>query len=97
MGVAFNVLGKDDEANVAYKDALKICTTMSTQDTQRYNELMAETLANYCGSLVKLHQFSEAAAVAKQGVSLCRHLAQTGHECTRILCECLHYYGGSSY
>ncbi len=35
--------------------------------------------------------------MVKQAASLCRHLVQTGHECTKILCDGRFYYGGIRY
>ncbi len=97
MGVALRNLGKYDEAIVTYKDALEICTTMSAQDPLQYNELMGITLNDYGYALGKSKQFSEAAAVEKQAISLYRNLAQKGPECTKLLCDTLHNYGGSCY
>ena len=93
MGVTHNVIGKHDDATVAYKEVLEICTTMSTQDPLRYNELRAKTLLNYGATLQDLNQVSESAVVKKQAVSLFRNLAQTGNECTNLLCDALHNYG----
>jgi len=96
MGIALDDIGKYDDAIVAYKEALEICTTMSTQDPLRYNELRAKTLLNYGVTLQNLNQVSEAAIVKNQAVSLFRNLAQTGTECTNLLCLALYNYGISS-
>ena len=93
MGRSLEDIGKYDGAIVAYKEALEICTTMSTQDPLRYNELRAKTLLKYGITLQNLKQVSEAAVVKKQVVSLVRNLAQTGNECTKLLCNALYTYG----
>jgi len=95
MGIALDDIGKYDDAIVAYKEVLEISTTMSTQDPLRYNILRARTLLNYGVTLQNLSQVSEAAVVEKQAVSLLRNLAQTGDECTNLLCDALHNYGNS--
>jgi len=95
MGLALNDNGKYDDAIVAYKEVLEICTTMSTQYPLRYDELRANTLLGYGVALQNLNQVSEAAVVKKQAVSLLRNLAQTGNECTKILCYALYNYGTS--
>ena len=94
-GKALTGLGKGVDAIVAYTEALEICTAMSAQDPLQYNELMAKTLTSYGTALKMLNQFSEAVAVEKQAVSLFRNLAQTGHECTKLLCHALQNYGGT--
>jgi len=93
MGSALDDIGKYDGAIVAYKEVLETCTTMSTQDPLRSNELRAETLLNYGATLLRLNRVSEAAVVGKQAVSLFRNLAQTGNECTKLLCVALYNYG----
>jgi len=93
MGIALDNIGKYDDAIVAYKEVLEICTTMSTQDPLQYNVLRANTLHNYGFTLKKLNQVSEAAVVEKQAISLFRNLAQTGNECTNLLCYALYNYG----
>jgi len=93
MGIALDDIGKYDDAIVAYKEVLEICTTMSTQDPLRYNILRARILVNYGVTLQNLSQVSEAAVVEKQAVSLIRNLAQTGNECTKLLCYALYNYG----
>jgi len=95
MGIALNDIRKYDDAIVAYKEVLGICTTMSTQDPLRYNELRARTLFNYGVTLGSLNQVSEGAAMEKQAISLLRNLAQTGNECTDLLCCALYNYGMS--
>ena len=94
-GIALKILGKYDDAIDAFTEALEICTTMSAQDPLQYNGLMAKALTSYGATLGSLNQFSESAAVQKQAVSLLRNLAQTGHECTELLCCALHNYGGA--
>jgi len=93
MGVALDYIGKRDDAIVAFKEVLEICTTMSTQNPLRYNEWRAITLLNYGVTLQNLNQISEAAVVKKQAISLLRNLAQTGNECTNLLCDALYNYG----
>jgi len=93
MGSALFETGKYDDAIAAYEEVLGICTTMSTQDPLRYNDLRAKALLCYGVTLQKLNQVSEAAEVGKQAVSLLRNLAQTGKECTNLLCYALHKYG----
>ena len=93
MGLALDDIGKHGDATVAYKEVLEICTTMSTQDPLRYEDLRANTLLNYAATLAKLNQVSEAAVVGKQAISLFRNLAQTGNECTNLLCVALYNYG----
>jgi len=93
MGIALDDIGKYDDAIAAYKEDLEICTAMSAQDPLRFNELRAETLLNYGVTLQNLNQVSEAAVVKKQAVSLLRNLAQTGNECTNLLCDALYNYG----
>jgi len=93
MGLALKGIGKYDDAIVAYKEILEICMTMSTQDPLRSNELRARTLHNYGATLQILKQTSQAAVVKKQAVSIFRNLAQTGNECTNLLCAALYNYG----
>ena len=96
LGISLWNVGKDDDAIVAYKEVLEICTAMSAQDLLQYSELMALTLLQYgILLLVTLKQVSEAAAVQKQAVSLLRNLAQAGSECTKLLCDALYSYGRS--
>jgi len=95
MGAALDDIGKYDDAIVAYKEALEICTTMSTQDPLRYNKLRAMTLYNYGFTLGILKQVSGAAEMERQAISLLRDLAQTGTECTEMLCSALNNYGVS--
>jgi len=95
MGTALDDIGKYGDAIVAYKEALEICTAMSTQDPLQYNELRANTLLNYGATLQNLNQVSEAVVVKKQAISLFRNLAQTGNECTNLLCDALYNYGNS--
>ena len=98
MGISTWNFGKYDDAIVAYKEALEICTTMSARDPLQYNKVMALTLLNYGLVLyMELSQFSEAAAVQKQAISLLRNLAQAGSECTKLLCDALFFYGRSCY
>jgi tetratricopeptide (TPR) repeat protein len=97
MGIALKNLGKYHDAVVAYKEVLEICTTMSTQDPLRYNELIANTLLNYGFALGNLNQVSEAAAVEKRAIARFRNLAQTGNECTTLLCDALHNYACRCY
>jgi len=95
MGIALDGIGKYDDAIVAYKEVLEICTTMSTHSPLRYNELRANTLYNCGATLMKSNQVSEAAVLGKQAISLFRNLAQTGNECTKLLCSTLYNYGSS--
>jgi tetratricopeptide (TPR) repeat protein len=93
MGVGLNLLGKYDDAVVAYEEAHEIYTTISAQDPLRYNKPMANTLYNYGIALGSLNRVSEAAAVEQQAISLLHDLAQTGNECTELLCDTLQHYG----
>jgi len=95
MGAALLETGKYDDAIAAYEEVLAICTKMSTQDPLRYNGLRAKTLLCYGVTLQKLNRVSEAAEVGKQAVSFLRNPAQTGNECTSLLCYALHKYGTS--
>ena len=97
MGLVLHTLGKYDDAITAFKEVLEVCTAMSTHDPLQYNELMARTLVNYGITFKKSNQFPEAAAAQKQAVSLCRNLVQSGHECTKLLCDALHHYGISCH
>ena len=93
MAMALDDLGKYDDAIAAYKEVLGICSAMSDQDPRRCDELTARTFIVYGITLGNSKQVSEAAAMHKQAVSLCRNLAQTGYECTEILCDALYNYG----
>jgi len=97
MGIALDDIGKYDDAIVAYKEALEVCTTMSTQDPLRYTELRANTLLDYGVTLQNLKQVPEAAVVEKQAISLIRNSAQAGNKHTELLCGALNNYGISCY
>ena len=97
MGQTLGDLCKYDDAVVVYKEALEICTTMSAQDPLQSNQLTADTLQYYAMTLVKSNQASEALAVRKQAVSLCRNFAQVKDEFTKRLCDALHNYGDSCF
>ena len=97
MGIVLKNLRKYDDAIAAYKEALEICMTFSLQDPLQYNEMMATTLINYGIALCELNQGSEAATVGKRAISLCRNLAETGKETTKLLCDALHSYGYTCY
>ena len=86
-------LGKHDEATVACKEALEICTTMLPQDSLEYKIQMAHTLYNYGLTLEGSNQVSDAAVVQKQAVSIFRDLAQTWK--TDMLCAALIKYARS--
>ena len=70
-------LGKYDEATVACKEALEICTTIFPENPINYKMQMAYALFWYGLTLEKLNQDSGAAVVKKQAVSIYRDLAQT--------------------
>ena len=94
---ALHCIGKYDDAIVAFKEALEIFTILSAHDPFQYREMMAKTLIAHASTLEKLNHGYEAAVVPEQAISLCRNLAQTGHEWTDILCNALHSYGHSLY
>ena len=93
MAMALDDLGKYDDAIAAYKEVLGICAAMSGQDPLKCDELTARTFIYYGITLGNSNQVSEAAAVHKQAVSLCRNLVQKGHECTELFCDALYNYG----
>ena len=97
MGQALDDLGSYGGAVACYKEALDICTAMSAQEELQYNKLAANTLIDYGITLKHLNQFSEAAVVHQQAISLCRNLAQTGYECSQKLGDALQNYGLSCY
>jgi tetratricopeptide (TPR) repeat protein len=95
VGTTFMGIGKYDDAIVACKEALEICTIISAQDPLRYNDLMASILFSYGISLGKLKRVPEAAAVEEQAISLFRNLAQTKNEHRYLLWCTLIAYGNS--
>ena len=94
MGIVLHNLGKYDDAIVAYKEAREVCVIFSVQDPLQYKAII---LHSYGVALWELNQVSEAATVEKQAISLCRDLAQTGKECTKMLCNALHSHGHTCY
>ena len=93
MTIVLYHLGRYDEATVACKEALEICTTMSPQEPFEYKMQMAYILYWYGITLAKSNKVSDAAVVQKQAVSIYRDLAQTIE--INMFCDSLYSYARS--
>ena len=93
MGRSFLILNNYDDALASHKEAIELCRAISAQYPLQYNEMIALTLHNYALALSHLGQFSEAAALEKEAMSLFRDLAKIGKEVSKSLCLCLRMYG----